>query len=453
MVNGKDKGRASRQLRYRWICCDCGREYAAGEGDGPCPSCASPLPNEAGAKGSRPDDAPGTLRGILRAEYAPEALFSEARRFPRAEAFPLASFPESGNHARYLDLLPIEEARSLPPLPVGPTPLLAVPRLRERLDLPRLFVKNDTLLPTGSLKDRASSVVVARAREKGVALIVTASTGNAATSLAGMCAACGLRAIVLVPARAPSEKLVQMLHYGALVCPVEGSYDDAFRLSLAATQEFGWYNRSTAYHPCTIEGKKTVAFEIWEQLGRRAPDAVFVPVGDGAVLAGVEKGFADLLRLGLVERIPRLVAVQATGSASIAEAWRRGERDARKVEARTIADSISVSLPANGRWALRAIRDTRGGALTVSDDAILSAMCSLASEAGVYAEPAAAAPLAGLLRAREENAIERSETIVLLVTGSGLKDLQSARRAVTLPEPLPLRLDALRERVEREIGT
>jgi len=422
--------------RWRWKCTHCGCAYAPGEAEYLCPRCAGD-----GAAGA-------SLRGVLRAEYG------DCGGFPCEDSVDGAESGAGGaflDHRRYLDLLPLADPRPLPPLPVGPTPLLACERLRERLGLPRLYVKNDALLPTGSLKDRASSLVVARARERGDRIVVTASTGNAATSLAGMCAAAGLRAVVLVPGAAPREKLIQMLHYGAMVCPIEGSYDEAFALCLAAGAEFGWYNRSTAFNPYTIEGKKTVAFEIWEQLGRRAPQAVVVPVGDGVILAGVEKGFADLHHFGLIDRLPRLIAVQAEGSAAIVRAWQRGDAEVSAVAARTAADSICVGSPANGSWALRALRATEGRGVTVADDEILSAMHLMASLSGIYAEPAAAAPLAGLVRLAREVRLDPAETIVLLVTGSGLKDTRTAMQAVRLPAALPPTLEAVRERVEREL--
>ncbi|MFH1143138.1 MAG: pyridoxal-phosphate dependent enzyme [Candidatus Eisenbacteria bacterium] len=439
--------------RFQWVCTRCGRRHAPERVDYLCPACAP-----------EPAAVPGALSslglpGVLRAEY------ETAGGFPRDDL-----------GARYLDLLPIDEAGAFPPLPVGPSPLLAPARLRSRLGLGRLFLKNDTALPTASLKDRASSLVVARAREKGVALITTASTGNAATSLAGMCAAAGLHAVILVPAAAPREKLAQMIHYGATVCPIEGSYDQAFALCLRAGARFGWYNRSTAFNPYTIEGKKTVAFEIWEQLGRTAPDVVVVPVGDGAILAGVEKGFSDLLRFKRIDRLPRLMAVQAEGSAAIVRAWESGtervgdamgngpQGDAPADHApaapaaddsvaagpcATIADSICVGTPANGAWAVEALRRTGGRGVRVSDAEILSAMPLLASHTGVYAEPAAAAPLAGLMRLMRERPEELNTeaTIVLLITGSGLKDTASALRAVSVPPALPLDVDLLGARV------
>jgi threonine synthase len=407
---------------HRLVCTECGREADAGTVAYLCPVCAG---------AGRPGEG---LRGVLRVECA--APRGGRRRFPREGA---------AGVARYLDLLPLTDAAQLPPLPVGPTPLVAAPRLRAALGTPRLFLKNDAQLPTGSLKDRASCLVVARARELGARVVTTASTGNAATALAALAAASGLECVIFVPADAPRAKLAQMLACGARVLRVAGSYDDAFALCLEAGLHHGWYNRSTAYNPYTVEGKKTVALEIWEQLGRAVPDAVVVPVGDGAILAAVAKGFADLCAAGVTDAVPRLVAVQAEGSAAIVEAWDRGATDAaRLARATTVADSLRVAAPANGRWALRALRETGGRGVRVSDDEILAAVAELAGLAGVFAEPAGAAPLAGLRRALAAGAVDGSGTIVLLVTGSGLKDVDAALRAVEMPEPIPPTLDAVR---------
>jgi len=431
---------------FHLVCTECRHTYGRDEVDYTCPDCSA---------AQRPGEC---LRGVLRLEYDAPA------EFPRESTGSAPGGKSARDQRRYLDLLPIDDPDLLPALPIGPTPLLASPRLREDLGLPRLFLKDETGLPTGSLKDRASSIVVAKACEKGHKVVTTASTGNAATALAGMCASVGLGCVVLVPADAPRAKLVQMLLYGARVLPLEGTYDDAFALSLEATRQLGWYNRSTAYNPYTVEGKKTVSFEIWEQLGRVVPDVVTVPVGDGVILAGVQKGFDDLRKAGLIDRTPRLMAVQAAGSAAIVQAW---EQDAaRKAEqgrareaalrvmplpqARTIADSIRVAAPANGTWALNALRATDGFAVTVTDEEILIAMSSLARLSGVFAEPAGAAATAGVARAVRDGRLASDQTVVALVTGTGLKDVNAAMQAVRMPERLPPTLEAVQEAVGRD---
>jgi threonine synthase len=256
-----------------------------------------------------------------------------------------------------------------------------------------LWLKDDTRNPSGSTKDRASLLVVAKAREYGCDTVATASTGNAATARA-----------------APEAKLAQMLCYGAEVLPVEGSYDQAFDLCLEACEAFGWYNRNTALNPFTIEGKKTAALEIARQLAPDIPDAVLVPTGDGAIISGVAKGFTDLQRAGLMNRVPRLVAVQPDGSAGIVQALRSGlDMPAHVPDAHSVADSLTVQMPRNGLHSLKVIRASGGGGVIVSDDAIIEAIALLARTTGVFAEPAAAAALAGLLVALEEGMVMLSE--------------------------------------------
>ena len=344
--------------------------------------------------------------------------------------------------------LPLAEDAWLPPLPVGGTPLLSVPALRLALDIPQLYVKDDTRNPSGSTKDRASWLVMAKAREYGYETVATASTGNAATALAAISAAAGSRAVVFVPAAAPEAKLVQMLSYGADVLPVEGNYDDAFELCLAACDAFGWYNRNTALNPFTIEGKKTVALEIAESLWPESPDAVIVPTGDGVILAGVAKGFADLVRAGLLERPPRLIAVQPEGSAAIVHALREDADSVTPVTgASSVADSLTVECPRTAILALERIRESGGGGVTVSDAAILEAIPFLARHTGVFAEPAAAASLAGLRAALGSGLVDRDERIVLLVTGTGLKDVPAAARVIERPASIPPDLEAVVQRL------
>jgi threonine synthase len=334
---------------------------------------------------------------------------------------------------RYRPLLPLHESSGPPPLRVGGRPLLRAARLGERIGVPRLYLHDDTGNPTASFKDRASLVAALRGREMGAETIATASTGNAASSLAGIAAALGMRAVIFVPENAPAPKLTQMLLYGARVFRVRGTYDDAFDLCLAATERFGWYTRSTGVNPFTVEGKKTAAFEIAESLAWKAPDWVLVPTGDGNILGGVGKGFLELRRLGWIDRAPRLAAVQAAGSAAIANAWRAGEAVARPVVAETVADSISVGFPRDSRRALGVLRETEGVAITVPDEEILAAMRELPAATGVFAEPSAAAALAGLRTLVREEKIGAEQTVVLLVTGNGLKDVATASRLVPAP--------------------
>lgn len=345
---------------------------------------------------------------------------------------------------RYESLLALSPSAPRPPLPVGGTPLVPGGRLSTQIGLVNLSIKNDTLNPTGSLKDRASAVSLARAVEIGADGIAVASTGNAGSSLAGLAASMGMPAMIFVPETAPRAKLMQALLYGARVFAVRGTYDEAFDLCREACARFNWYNRSTALNHWTIEGKKTVAYEIYEGLGNRSPDLILVPTGDGCVLSGVARGFHDLLDLGLIDRLPRLIAVQAAGSNAIA---RMLAGDPPLDRAATVADSIKVRVPRNGPLAVRDILASGGRAVVVSDDAILAAVRDLAAATGIFAEPAGAAALAGLRALLAEEQIDREAVTVLLVTGSGLKDVDAAARVASPPTVIEPSLDALEDLV------
>jgi threonine synthase len=339
---------------------------------------------------------------------------------------------------RYRPLLPIQDSSAVPPLTVGWTPLYDCPRLAARYGIKQLFVKDDGRNPTASFKDRPSALAVVKAVEANVPVITTASSGNAGCALAGLCASLQMRSVIFVPASAPAAKVAQLIIYGATVVLVEGSYDDAYDLCLAAAARFGWYQRSTGFNPYTREGKKTAALEICEQLDWQAPDKVIVSVGDGNIISGLWKGFCDFHRLGFIDRLPQMIGVQAEGSAAIADAV-NSDGCVRKVAAHTLADSINVSQPRDARAAVRAIRDSGGGAVKVADEEILAAIAQLARATGVFAEPAAAASFAGLVKLCDAGALAADERVLLMLTGNGLKDIESARRAV--PEPLRVRPD------------
>jgi threonine synthase len=352
---------------------------------------------------------------------------------------------------RYRPLLPVGASSPVPPLQVGWTPLYRALRLGEQLGMPNLYVKDDGRNPTASFKDRASAVGVAKAMELGRDIVAAASTGNAASSLAGLSASVGIRNVIFVPETAPQAKVAQLLVFGAKVLAVRGSYDDAFDLCLAASKEYGWYNRNTAYNPYLSEGKKTAALEICEQLGWDAPDRIFVPVGDGCIIGGLGKGLRDLQALGFIDKMPKLMGVQAAGSAALYNAWAKGTEVVEPVQASTVADSISVNLPRDRFKALRAVGDTDGAYLTVSDEEILEAMRLLGNWAGVFAEPAGSASLAGLIKALREGMVGPEERVVVLVTGNGLKDVVSAMKATGKPYSVAPSLDDLK-RVVNEIG-
>ena len=355
---------------------------------------------------------------------------------------------------RYRALLPLAPESPVPSLRVGGTPLLGAPRVAAETGLRQVWIKDDGQNPTASLKDRASAMVVALAMENGIQVVSTASTGNAAAALAGMCASVpDMQAIIFVPAAAPEAKIAQLLVYGATVLLVEDSYDVAFDLCYELSQSEGWYCRNTGINPFTTEGKKTVAYEIAEQLDWQAPDAVIVSVGDGSIIGGVHKGFRELAELGWIERIPRLIGVQASGSSALAQAW---QQDLSAVQmqpcpAETVADSISAGLPRDRAKALRAVRQPGGAFVTVDDAEIVAAIPRLARASGVFAEPAAAAVYAGAQRAVQSGVIHPDERTVLLVTGSGLKDVKRAQQAVSGGTRVPPDVSAIRQVLNRGI--
>lgn len=351
---------------------------------------------------------------------------------------------------KYLAILPVEDpgGSGTALRSAGGTPVYAIPRLATGLGLKYVWVKDESRNPSASFKDRASALVVARAREINASVVVTASTGNAGAALACMAASANQKAIIFAPRTAPQAKIAQLLIFGARVLLVDGSYDDAFDLTIQAAQEFGWYCRNTGYNPFTAEGKKTAALEIWDWWRKftpgkpddkllhkvtdplvRAPLNVFIPVGDGNIISGIHKGFKDLAALGWIEHVPCLFGVQADGSAAITNAFYAGSETIAPVAARTLADSISVDLPRDGVRAVRAVRETGGQYLLVSDTEILAAIAELGRE-GIFAEPAGAAAYAGLVKAVAQGLIQPEDPVLVLNTGSGLKDVKAAMQAV-----------------------
>ncbi|MBM4161004.1 MAG: threonine synthase [Ignavibacteria bacterium] len=335
----------------------------------------------------------------------------------------------SYNHWRYRELLPLSDEASLPPLHVGWTPVYDVPRLAAAVGIHRLFLKDDGRNPTNSFKDRASSVGVLKAQEFGFKAIACASTGNAASSLAGFAAAVGLRSVIFVPERTPEPKVAQLLIFGATVVRVKGSYESAFDLCREACKKFGWYNRNSGTNPFLVEGKKTAGLEIAEQFGPAVPDWVVVSVGDGCTIGGIGKGLQEMRKLGFIDRIPRLLGVQAEGACPILGSFLSG-KDLIPSSASTIADSIAVGTPRNWRRAIHQIKASRGEMIAVADEEIMEAMGMTARLGGVFGEPAGVAGVAGLKRAIARGVVKRDESAVVVITGNGLKDIQSAKRAV-----------------------
>jgi threonine synthase len=388
-------------------CLRCGRRYRRGL-DAPCPHCGP--------------------EGVLEIEFD---LKKAGRTLTRRA---LASRPQ--DMWRYRELLPVPDRAPRPPAPVGWTPIVPAPRLAEWAGLRRLLVKDEGRNPTASFKDRASAVGVARAAARRARIVACASTGNAASSLAGAAAGLGLRAVIFVPQFAPEPKIAQLLVFGARVIRVRGTYDETWEMCQRACARYGWYNRNAAVNPSLVEGKKTCGLEIGEQMGAEVPDWVAVSVGDGCTLAGTWKGLHEMHALGFIPRVPRMLGVQAQGARPLVDAFEAGG-DLVPSSADTIADSICVGHPRNWRKALRAVRASGGALVAVPDEAILEAMREAGRRAGVFGEPAGVAGLAGLRQAVRDGLLARGDTALAVVTGSGLKDVRTAIRVAGAPADLP----------------
>jgi len=411
--------------RFVYQCSNCWKQYTRDKVRYLCPACSA-------------DYRPGMpLTGVLTAQFDYANI---RRKFRKTK-------PD-------WSLFSAVEPEYFPPYAMSPTPFFRSEKLGNAFGLSDVWVKNDGLNPSGSLKDRASFLVVAEANRLGEQTIVCASTGNAASALAAVCAAAGKRAVIFVPQTAPKAKLVQMLLYGAQVVPVKGTYDDAFRLSLEYTARYGGLNRNTAYHPLTIEGKKTAGLEMWHQNGWRAPSVIVVPTGDGVILGGVFKAFHDLRAAGLIERLPRLVCVQAKKSDAIHRYITTG-RYRNASNPTTVADSISVSIPSNAHLARMAVLQSDGFSLTVTDREILEGQRTLAAATGVFAEPAAAAAVAALGKMRDASLVKSRDQIVVLITGHGLKDVDAAMKGLRMPSaiaPTAAGLDSVAARLAAKGG-
>jgi threonine synthase len=408
--------------KFHYTCTHCGEKYPSSEILYLCPSCESL---------NKPGQPP---LGVLKTVYN----YDEIKKTVGGNAL-----FDKLYIGRFFPLLPLVSMNTWPSLKVGNTPVYKYNSLGN-LELGfDLFLKDDSQNPTFSFKDRASALVSAFAKERGIGAIIAASTGNAGSSLAGICAAQGQQAAIFVPASAPLAKLTQIVMYGARIIPVNGTYDDAFALSVRATKQYGWYNRNTAFNPMTIEGKKTVSLELYHDLGHSIPDRIFVPVGDGVVLSGVYKGFEDLMQLGIIDRMPVMVALQAEGSRNLIDNISREEF--RTYGSKTIADSISVDVPNNFYMTIDYLKKYGGEWTTVSDAEILEASSLLARTTGIFSEPAAVAAFAGMLKFRENGKLANGSKNVVLLTGSGLKDLKSVQPLIRLPEPVDPGTDAIEE--------
>ncbi|MDO8897366.1 MAG: threonine synthase [Bacteroidales bacterium] len=404
--------------KFHYQCSNCNKTYAAIDVMYLCPECE---------KQNTSDQPPN---GVLNVVYDYDNIRKKHPAF------------KSLQRQQWLDLLPLNSIKSFPPLHIGNTPIYKTTNLEgEKLSF-QLLLKDDARQPTFSFKDRASALVSAYAKEHKIKTIVAASTGNAGSSLAGICASQHQKAVIIVPAKAPLAKLKQILMYGATIVPVDGTYDDAFELSIKATKEYGWYNRNTAYNPLTIEGKKTAAFEIFSQMKGQFPDHIFIPTGDGVILSGLYKGFEDLFYSGYTDRIPVLVAVQAEGSSNLINNLDNSVFVAQKSQ--TIADSISVDIPRNFYLAKHYLKKWKGESIRVSDKEILTASSKLARNTGVFAEPASAAAFAGFLAYWKKGLLQPESRNLVLLTGSGLKDLNAVAPIMHMPKAISPTLENLK---------
>jgi len=387
------------QNKFWYQCVDCGIEYDAKSIIYLCIEC------------SKHNSANNPPKGVLKVHYD----------YNNLKGIDLITEYKAHNN-NLLPLLPIYNIQSLGTLQVGNTPLYQFNKLSGSTSI-NLFFKDESHNPTYSLKDRASSMVSAFAKEHNINQIITASTGNAGSSLAGICASQNQEAIVLLPKSAPKAKLIQSAMYGAKLIPVNGTYDDCLTLSKQISDELGIYNRNTAYNPITIEGKKTISFELYSNFKGKLPDYIFVPVGDGCIISGLYKGFEDLLKLKLIEKIPTIVAVQAKGSAGIINNLET--ESFTLVASKTVADSIQVDVPQNFYMTRNFISQYKGATITVSDMEILEASSILSRNTGLFTEPASAAAFAGFINLQKQSIIDSKVTCLILLTGSGLKDSSS----------------------------
>lgn len=349
---------------------------------------------------------------------------------------------------RYMEYLPVLGRDRRPKLRVGWSPFYKADRLAKVLGLKTLYVKDDGVNPTASLKDRASAMAVVKAEEAGAEIIACSSTGNAASSLAGNAAAAGFPTYIFVPSRAPKGKVSQLMVFGAHVISVKSSYEDTFKLSQEAIERYGWYNRNAAINPYLMEGKKTVALEIAEQLDWKMTDYVALSVGDGCTIAGVWKGFQDLYATGMIDRLPRLISVQAEGCCPLNRAIAEN-KPWEPMEENTLADSIAVGVPRNADKALNAIRESDGVVVNVSDDEILAAARLLGRTCGVFGEPAGVTGTAGVKKALELGLISPDSSVVSIVTGNGLKDTPNAIKAGGEPVAIDPDMEQLLEVMDR----
>lgn len=394
-------------MKFKYQCVDCGKIIETDDIIYTCPDC--------GGTEHEGEFPKGYLRVLLDEDY----LHSLAKK----------------EHVSIYDFFPYE-VKTPEVYPVGNTPLIRPERINKELGLNNLWCKMDSYLPSGSFKDRASQLIAAQAIAHNTTKIALASTGNAGAAMSCAGAAYGLDIVLFVPQTAPINKLMQSVLYGATVVPVKGSYDDAFLLSIEYTKHFGGINRNTAYNPMTIEGKKSISIELFEQMNRKVPDIVYVPVGDGCIISGVYKGFYDLLKAGLIDKIPSIVCAQSEKSNAISQAFKTGKF--KSIQASTRADSISVDIPASGRMAVSYLKQYNGWCTEVSEQEILDAQMKLVHDSGIFVEPASATAFAALKKDCEmiKNKFGSNANICVLLTGIGFKDMEVFNGRVELPQAI-----------------
>jgi len=404
-----------KTLHYSLVCSECDAAYPPNEVIYRCRVCSGLL--------------------TIKYEFEEETLKSEILRFWKKR--PLSVW-------RYVELLPINDQNKIVSLGEGGTALNKCVRLAGEIGLEKVYVKNEGENPTGSFKDRGMTVGVTKALELGMKSVACASTGNTSASLAAYAAKAGLECIVLIPSgKVAFGKLIQAIIHGARVIQVRGNFDEALKIvgELCLTHSIYLLN---SINPYRLEGQKTIAFEIWDQLGRKIPDKVIVPVGNAGNISAIWKGFKELYAIGLADKLPEMIGVQSEGAAPIANLIKKGLNEIEFVDKpETVATAIRIGSPVNWKKAAKAIRESGGTAETVSDDEILEAQKILARREGIFAEPAGAASTAGLIKLTRIGMINRDELIVCIATGHGLKDPEIILKQFPKPIEIEANIEAL----------
>ncbi len=352
---------------------------------------------------------------------------------------------------RYRELLPLNDYESAVDLGTGLSTLRKATNLGLQLGLSNLYIKDDTVNPTNSFKDRPASVAVSKAKEFGAVAVGCPSTGNLAASVAAHAAKAGLPCYIFVPSNTELNKVLQASIYGACIIAVNGTYDQANRLAAQAAEHYGWAFANINLRSYYVEGSKTLAFEVCEQLGWEAPDSIIIPLGSGALFCAVHRGLEQFKRVGLVEDKPtRLIGAQAEGCAPIADAFKAGLDDVLPIEhPHTLAKSLAIGDPGDGYYVLRNARATGGTVEAVSDDEILEAIKLVAEKEGVFAEPAGGVTIAVVKRLAEEGYFDADEKVVCAVTGSGFKAADTIQQALNEPALIEPTLNDLIELLEK----